>query len=253
MGRGLLPPGVLGEAALSDVASVVEALVAAAGQLPGLDVPGIPMEVNIALPDGGALVGTVPGVREATVLRCTYSKLRPKHRLRAWAHFLALSAARPELAPAAVTIGQAEGSTGQRPRVAAVTLRPLGGHPYQAREVALERLHILVDLYRRGMREPLPLYCSTSAAWATASLAGQPVEVARARWASTFEDFPGEDSDPEHVLALGSTASWETLVGFEPAPDEAGPGWDENVTTRLGRFALRLWAPVLGYEEARER
>jgi exodeoxyribonuclease V gamma subunit len=253
MGRGLLPPGVVGEVALSEVAAVVEALVAEADRLPGPRTPGVPMEVNVALRDGGALVGTVPGVRDATVLRCTYSKLRPKHRLRAWAHFLALSAAYPELASSAVTIGQAEGSTGRRPRVALVTLSPLGGHPHQVREAALERLQILVDLYRRGMREPLPLYCSTSAAWATASLAGQPVEVARARWASTFEDFLGEDSDPEHVLALGSTTSWETLVGFEPAPDEAGPGWDNNESTRLGRFALRLWAPVLGHEDSRER
>jgi exodeoxyribonuclease V gamma subunit len=231
---------------------VVEALVAAAERLPGVQAPAVPIEVNIPLPDGRALVGTVPGVHQGTVLRCTYSKLRPKHRLRGWAHFLALSVAHPEMAPSAVTIGQAEGSTGQRPRVASVTLRPLGGHPGPAREMALEKLQILVDLYRRGMREPLPLYCSTSAAWAAAFLAGQPVEVARPRWTSNFEDFPGEDSDPEHVLALGAAASWEALQEFAPAPDEVGPGW-EMVSTRFGRLALRLWAPVLGHEDSQER
>ncbi len=125
-GRGLLPPGPLGDTALADVKAVVEALVAEVETLPCGQTDPAAVEVDIELPGGCSLVGTVPGVRGDTVLRCTYSKLAPKHRLRAWAMFLALSAAFPEMAPSAVTIGQAGGSSLGRPRLSVVHARPSG-------------------------------------------------------------------------------------------------------------------------------
>ena len=145
-GRGLLPPGALGDVALTEVKAVVEALVAEVEGLPCGRSAATSVEVNVALSDGHVLVGTVPGVRESPgvgespdvresagresmVLRCTYSKLAAKHRLRSWVYFLALSASRPELSPSAVTIGQAEGSTGAKPRLSTSTLSPLVGDP----------------------------------------------------------------------------------------------------------------------------
>ena len=82
--------------------------------------------------------------------------------------FLALSAARPETAPSAVTVGQATGSSPGRPRLSVCTLAPLAESPEALRAGAFEMLEVLVDLYQRGMREPLPIYCATSAAWAQA-------------------------------------------------------------------------------------
>ncbi len=250
-GRGLLPPGPLGDAALAEVEGVVEALVAAFEALPSSKAPAATVEVNIALPDGFSLVGTVPGAHEGTILRCTYSKLRPKHRLRAWAQFLALSAAHPELFPSAVTIGQGEGSTTSRPRVGVSTLGPLLSGEGGTRAQAIEWLQVLVDLYRRGMREPLPIYCATSAAWAAAASPGStqvPDEAARARWASNWEEFPGEDSDPEHVAVLGPEFPFEHLVELLPRPDEEGQGWAMDEPSRLGRLAMRLWGPLLSHE-----
>jgi exodeoxyribonuclease V gamma subunit len=250
-GRGLLPPGPLGDAALGEVEGVVEALVAAFEGLPSAKAPAATIEVNIALPDGFSLVGTVPGTHAGTILRCTYSKLRPKHRLRAWAQFLALSAAHPELFPSAVTIGQAEGSTTSRPRVSVSTLDPLLSGDGDIRARAVEWLQVLVDLYRRGMREPLPIYCATSAAWAAAASPGSsqgPREAARARWASNWEDFPGEDADPEHAAVLGPEFPFEQLVELLPRPDEEGQGWATNEPSRIGRLAVRLWGPLLSHE-----
>ena len=84
-GRGLLPPGPLGEFALKEVEQAVAALVGKVNSLPvGLVPPGA-VEVNVALPGGPSVVGSVPGVRHGVIVRCTYSKLAPKHRLRAWA------------------------------------------------------------------------------------------------------------------------------------------------------------------------
>jgi len=251
-GRGLLPPGQLGDAALAEVEAVVEALVAAFEALPNAKAPAATIEVDIALPDGLALVGTVPGVREGAILRCTYSKLRPKHRLRAWAQFLALSAAHPALSPSAVTIGQAEGSTTSRPRVSVSTLDSLLSGEGDITAAAVAQLQVLVDLYRRGMREPLPIYCATSAAWAAAASPGStqsPDEAARGRWASSWEDFPGEDAEPEQVAVLGSGFPFEQLKQSRPRPDEEGQGWDMGEPSRFGRLAMRLWGPLLSHEQ----
>ena len=253
-GRGLLPPGALGDAALAEVIAVVEALVEEVGRLPFAGAPTGPVEVKVDLPDGGSLVGTVPGVCQGTVLRCTYSKLRPKHRLRAWAQFLALSAAYPGTTVGALTIGQAEGSNGRRPRVSSATLAQLSTDAGRARAAAVAQLEVLVDLYRRGMREPLPVYCATSAAWASAAHSGQnPVAPARERWASASEDFPGEDAEPEHVVVLGRDYPFDELMAALPAPDETGDGWAMSEPKRLGRLAARLWRPLLDHEVKRER
>jgi exodeoxyribonuclease V gamma subunit len=250
-GRGLLPPGPLGEAALAEVDAVVEALVAVFEGSPNAKAPAATIEVNVALPNGFSLVGTVPDTHGGTILRCTYSKLRPKHRLRAWAQFLALSAAHPELFPSAVTIGQGEGSTTSRPRVSVSTLGPLLSGEADIRARAVELLQVLVDLYRRGMREPLPIYCSTSAAWAAAASPGStqvPHDAARGRWASNWEEFPGEDADPEHIAVLGPEFPFEQLVQWLPRPDEEGQGWAMDEPSRLGRLAMRLWSPLLSHE-----
>ena len=64
-GRGLLPPGALGDVALTEVKAVVEALVAEVEGLPCGKSAATSIEVNVALSDGHVLVGTVPGVRES--------------------------------------------------------------------------------------------------------------------------------------------------------------------------------------------
>ena len=55
---------------------------------------------------GRRVVGTVGGVYGDTVVRVEYSRLGPKHRLRAWAQLLALTTAQPDASWTAVTIGR---------------------------------------------------------------------------------------------------------------------------------------------------
>jgi exodeoxyribonuclease V gamma subunit len=253
-GRGLLPPGPLGNAALADVIGVVQALVAEAESLPCSSAEAVPVEVNLSLPGGSTLVGTVPGVHRGVVRRCMDSKLGPKHRLRAWALFLALSATRPEIAPSAVTIGQAAGSSLQRPRLCISTLRPLADNPPALRSAAIGMLQVLVDLYQRGMREPLPIFCTTSAAWASARFRDEdPRGPARAEWTSSSEEFPAEDAEPEHLTVLGTAIPFEEILEAPPAGDETGDGWETAEGSRFGRLALRLWQPVLRHERLKER
>ncbi|HZD67095.1 MAG TPA: exodeoxyribonuclease V subunit gamma, partial [Acidimicrobiales bacterium] len=253
-GRGLLPPGPLADAPLAGVGPTVEALVAVveglacAGSTPGS------VEVNLALPDGRVLLGTVPGVRDATIVACVYATLGPRHRLGAWVRFLALSAARPDLRVAAVTVGRSQRRRHNRPRVEVATLPPLADDPAARAARALDALEVLVDLHDRGMREPLPLYCATSGAWAEARRAGaDPVQAARDRWESRPAAPPGEDRDPDHVLVLGPGARLPDLLRTPPAADEAGDTWAGDEGSRLGRLARRAWDGLLDHEHREVR
>jgi exodeoxyribonuclease V gamma subunit len=249
-GRGLLPPGPLGEDALSRAADIATAVVNEAHGVPDFASTARAQQVDVVLPSGRRITGTVPGVRGETIVRCVVSKLGPKHRLRAWAHFLALSAAYPEQAPGALTIGRGEHRKGRGPLTRKQALRPLGDDPGTVEAAALAYLAVLVDLFDRGMREPLPLYCCTSEAWARARV-GQddPAEAARRTWGSGLTPSPCERREVEHELVLGEDMEFDELLEERPPPDESGPGWPAFEKSRFGRLALRLWAPLLSHEQ----
>src|SRR5262249_14554142 len=162
--RGELPPEYLAEPVLAEVYPVVEELVAAAADHVPAHEASASLGVRVELPGGRALVGTVPGVRGDLVVATTYSRVAPKHRLAAWVYLLALAASRPATPYEAVTLGRSTRSRSAG-EVTVARIR-LPGDPETRRVEALRELAVLVDLFDRGMREPLPLYCKTSAAYA---------------------------------------------------------------------------------------
>ena len=99
------------------------------------------------------------------------------------------------------------------------------------------------------MREPLPLYCLTSAAYAEAAAARRgPDQAARDAWTSEWK-FDKEDKEPEHQLVLGGVRTLDDLLDEPPRADEEGDGWEVDETTRLGRYARRLWDALLPLEQ----
>ncbi len=124
--------------------------------------------------------------------------------------------------------------------------------PDERRAEALHELAVLVDLFERGMREPLPLYCKTSAAYAAAVAAGEDgMKAAEGEWASAWQ-YPKEDAEPEHLLVLGERTV-EELFDAPPREDEQGDGWAADEPTRAGRYARRLWDGLLAREELNDR
>ena len=248
--RGALPPGELARPPLARIVAVVDQVADSARTLAG----GTPesVDVSVALPDGRALAGTVTGVCGDVVRAVSYSRVRPRDRLRAWVRLLALSAARPERPYESVVVGRARAGV----RGAAVTvarIAPLAASPDARRQAALEHLAVLLDLYDRGMREPLPLACETSAAYAQALVDGEDAEAAaRAAWETVFR-YEKEDRQPEHQLAYGDAVPLARLLAAAPRDDERGPGWDEAIETRFGRYAMRLWRGLLAVEELSDR
>jgi exodeoxyribonuclease V gamma subunit len=244
--RGLLPPESLADSVLREVSEQVDALANAVEGLGFQPGPADSVDIHVDLPDGRTLIGTVPNVRDSTLVHCTYSRLAPKHRLAAWVRFLALSAARPDLPVGAVTIGR--GQRRQPPRVA--RLHPLGTTASRRRAGALAALDDLLYLYDLALRRPVPLACATSAAWAEAlhsGLSDDAYQRAEAEWKDGL--FPGEISDPEHVYVWGRATSLADLMADPPDPDDNRPEWTADETTRFAALARRLWSPLLHHEE----
>ena len=250
--RGLLPPGTLADAAVAEITATVDALLGAAGPLPD----GAPesVEVDVRLGDGRSLLGTVTGLRGDVLHTVQFSRVGPKHRLAAWARLLAVTAAHPEREVSALTVGRLrDGGNKRKHSVTAAAIAPLaaGAPAAERRAAALAHLEVLVDLYDRGLVEPLPLYCATSAAWAAAAPDGPDAAASAARKAWTKGLF-SEDADPDHVLALGGVQPFDALLAQPPCDDEAGPGWAADEQHRFGRYARRLWDGLLGCESVED-
>jgi exodeoxyribonuclease V gamma subunit len=147
----------------------------------------------------------------------------------------------------AVTIGRS-----QRDSVTVARIR-LPDQPKERRAVALRELLMLVDLFDRGRREPLPLYCKTSAAYAAAVAAGKDGRAAaKKEWERDWK-FPKEADEPEHRLVLGGTPTVAQLFEEPPRADESGDGWAADEPSRAGRYARRLWDGLRANEEVIDR
>ncbi|MBA2495832.1 MAG: exodeoxyribonuclease V subunit gamma, partial [Acidimicrobiia bacterium] len=235
--RGMLPPGALGEDVLDDARQKAEAIAELArGVAAGS--PGS-LEIDVAVAGGRRLVGTVPDVIGDLIRPTTYSSIGPKQRSAAWVRFLAATATHPDRPIASALIGWSRGAID-------VTLAPLAAAPTERAAAAVAHLDALVDLLDRGRREPLPLYCRTSHAYAERVHQGRAdADGAAAKaWTSGY-DWPKEDRDTEHVDVLSGVVPFVALLDAPPAPDETGPGWAEEESSRFGRLARRLWDPYL--------
>jgi exodeoxyribonuclease V gamma subunit len=226
--RQTLPPRELGRRVVTEVVGQVEPLVAAAAAVR----TGAGGAVDVTAQAGGRrVVGTVGVVHASTLVRVDFSRLAAKHRLRAWAQLLALTASSPETSWTAVTVGR-----GYRDAVARSSLGPV-----DAAE-ATRHLADLVALRASGLCAPLPVAVKTSAAYAEARVGGMsPANaLAKARRAWQPDRFDGEQADPAHRLVWGDEAALDLLLADPGAGDEPH---------RFGELARRLWDPLLAAED----
>ncbi len=222
--RGHLPPGRLGWRKAGEVRESAMNLAVAA--LTHRQVPPRTYDVDVTLPGGRRLTGTVGPVYGDRLVAVSYSKLAGKHLLESWIRLLALAAHDDDHNYTALAIGRA----------------PRGSHPVQrllapGSDGPLALLTDLVALYDAGRRAPLPLPIKTSYAWATAQHAGDDArDAASKKWRSAR--YPGEDADPAQVRVWGAFAGLDRLC-------EAGPlGPDFTLPV----LAERLWTPLLTHE-----
>nr|WP_269329303.1 exodeoxyribonuclease V subunit gamma [Kineosporia babensis] len=244
--RGLLPPGQLGRDLLSIVGPKVDEVFRASA----VERAAAPdsRDVDVTLPDGSRLTGTVRDVRDSTVLAVSYSRLSPKSRLESWVNLLALTATGGSWT--SVTVGQ-----GPRGGAGRSVVEPIEA------EVARQALGELVGVYRSGLCAPLPLTLKTSAAYAERRFRGTRPDAAGREAAKAWNagkskrgaPYPGEQSDPEHHLVFGEDVDFSFLLAAPPAPDEQGEGWMMDEPHRFGRLSRRIWDRLLAAERLEGR
>jgi exodeoxyribonuclease V gamma subunit len=229
--RGALPPGRLADSVIEQIRDPVEQIYRHASQLVTQPVEPVSVDVRVQLPGDRLLSGTVAGVHGSLLRAVTYSRVNARHRLVAWVRFLALTASHPGREFEAVTIGRAGRGAGSGATATVVRL------PRLDPALAAEHLEVLVDLYDRGLREPLPIACMTSAAYAEAARSdAEAAKAAEKEWKTEWM-YPREDQDLEHQLVFGGILSFDELC--------ARSGFDA--------YARRLWDAALDWEQVEHR
>ncbi|WP_040808031.1 exodeoxyribonuclease V subunit gamma [Nocardia concava] len=230
--RGTLPPFSLGAAVLDEVEGTVDQLVRVARPLH--EIPSRTIDIAVDLGEGRRLTGTVPDVHDDALLRTTYSRLAPKHRMAAWIRLLALAATGTHQSWRALTIGRGKHN------------RPAWQSTLTAPPAALSRgiLRELVAIRDEGLTEPLPIAPAASAVYAERRLAGGTPDDALLAAEQEFDGRFGENTDRYLRHILGPNPRFHQLT---EAAAPALPGI-ESEPTRFGELARRLWNPLLTNE-----
>ncbi|CAM4259104.1 exodeoxyribonuclease V subunit gamma [Nocardia ninae] len=233
--RGTLPPFGFGAAVLDEVEHTVDKLVRASQG----DYEGAPRAVDIAvdLGNGRRLTGTVPEVRGETLVRTTFSRLAPKHRIAAWVSLLAL-AVTEDRTWRAVTTGRGQfGRPAWRSEITAPDMPAARGI-----------LRELVSLRDAGLTEPLPIAPGATAAYAERRFRGANTDEAIVAAEREFNGGPngpgpfGDHTDRHLRYVWGPAPRLEHLMEIPAPPGEPGE------TTRFGALARRMWVPLLSAE-----
>ncbi|GAB2972567.1 exodeoxyribonuclease V subunit gamma [Nocardioides montaniterrae] len=228
--RGVVPPGALGDRVLTKVIGRAKPLAREALNLTSSAPRAVDVDVDLGA--GRRLRGTVPELYGDLLVRVTYSRLGPKHRLHSWIKLLALTASDEDRPWRSLAIGRPEGwgkADFDASRLAPLDHRALGW------------LRDLVAIRDEGMREPLPLPLKTSLQYArlrrTREDSGSALDKVVWVWRKDGK-FPGEVADPENVLVWGERSD---------LPGRTVPG-GAGETSRFGELAMRVWSPLLESE-----
>ena len=160
----------------------------------------------------------------------TPSRLKGKHRLRAFVQVVFLTV----LEPSVPWHGRLIGRHLRGDKLWTVTVGELGQVAGSRKQEAGRLLGGLVDLYLEGLEQPIPLPCETGFAWQR-NLAGEkgPFPPAAKEWESSAYNYgrpPAEGDDPAYRMLFPGLADMRALA----APE-----------TGFREYARRLWGPIL--------
>ncbi|MGD0881370.1 MAG: exodeoxyribonuclease V subunit gamma [Acidimicrobiales bacterium] len=226
--KGTLPPGVLEDRMLDGLSDEVDSILAEASARGVRSGDPELREVDVTLGDGTRIVGVVPLQLDPSAPgpgRIEFARPKDTHRLRAWLDLMVLVASEPLIPWRSVVVTRPPSR--DKP-LQAVELVAAGAAEDPA-PMAIDALELAVDLYRRGLREPLPLFASYS----PSLHAGGPAD---GEWKG--HDGRGDAHAPAVRLAFGDI-DVDELEDLEPMDrDPVGRGG------RAERYAHHLWGTV---------
>lgn len=239
--RGRLPLGYAGRAYLGLQSAIVDEMLHTSwvwrrGRTAPA-APDAPLLLDVKLRDA-RITGSLTRVWGDLLLDFQFGDEAAKKLVRPWLELLAWQATAPGDGQAVLVLGSEKKGA---PEIGLIGLKK----PRDARE----RLEELVALYRRGRREPLPLFQSSSWAFASRSKLepqalddGLPAAAvaalraglknARKSWYAD-DDGRGDLSDPHVARVFEGRAPMEDPDG-EPVP----------LSLEFARVALTVWSPV---------
>ena len=229
---GSLPPGAFGTATSTEVANMANAIVELlTTHVPDVfDVPPVSRAVDLVLPDGRRLVGSVAGIVGSTLVHATPSQPKPGVWLAMWARLATLTLIDPDVPWRAVVVGAAPGNTSTKASLhAELALR--------SADDAATVLVTVVDLHDRAKRSLVPAYPATAYAWSSVGAA-----EARKVWGDSSSFSRVESTDKWNLLARGGV-DFDTLLAQPPHADELSLGWQSH-DSRFVRWAERVWGTL---------
>ncbi|MCY3580750.1 MAG: exodeoxyribonuclease V subunit gamma [bacterium] len=221
-----LPPGNLGEPGLMAARSQAENLMRAAQEI-GHDLSRYRQYTGTIKVDGKLLEGSLHAdPTTARIELITPSRLKGKHRLRAYVQMLFLSVLEPSKPWYAVLIGRAPTQKTEW----MVSFQPLGQTEEQRLEKAEHLLSELLKIYEEGLSAPIPLPIETAYIWQRklGNDRGAAFNEARKQWEPDTYRYGTEADDPSYKLLFSELALTQDLLesGFQD-------------------YARRLWGPIL--------
>lgn len=227
---GALPPGSLGEHVREEFEETVGQIVNAAAEIAVGEAVSVDIDIDL---EATTLSGRIDRLHGDHLVDVTYSTPKVRHWISAWVRLLALKVADPERSWQATVIGR-----GYR-KVSSKTLRA------PEADTARDHLGQILNIYRRGLAEPVPLPLETAYAWACRIGEGrafdewrpEAVSAASAAWTTNDERRGSkEDCDGYQQLAWGGIARFEEILRIPARPEERWKG--EH--SRFGSLAARL-------------
>lgn len=210
--RGTLPPGQLGAATMARIAQCVGPL-ATEFDNTTQGVTARHVDIDLELPDGRRLVGTVPGVHDDRVVRVGYSRLGGKQRIELFLDQAAVSAM-----PGPGAVGRAIGRDSEPGAITMVT-NGLIGDPMAA-------LVTLVELRDLMMTRPIPLLPTPS--WIDMTVRG----------------YDREDELRKFWSREGRSPEISMLFGRSVGVAEINALVDDRGQPLLRTLARTLWQPI---------
>ncbi|QEM68787.1 exodeoxyribonuclease V subunit gamma [Geobacter sp. FeAm09] len=179
--RALLPPLAAGETAYREARDESQRFAGLVA--PFLDAEREPLAVAFGH-NGMTLRGALSGIRQTRCLRWRCAAMKAKDRLTLWVEHLVLNALAPAGYPCRSLLFCNDLS---------LALAPLDN--------AAAILGDLLDLYREGLKRPLPFFPQASWLYLTAGM-----DKAEGRWTgSDHAPYPAESAEPSNSICFGDT------------------------------------------------
>ena len=242
--RGTLPPFAFGTRTLASISTVAQNLYRNVAVL--RDGSPAMLDVDVTLPDGRRLYGTVPNVFGQRFVTATYSRLKAKQQLTEWIRIVAVAAAADQGNPVAdrVDSGVVVGRAARGAGAARVTF----GRPDDAARI----LHDLIRIRDAGLEQPLPLPAEAAAAFAQHDAGGRRPDWGLVNARRSFSGKFGAHLQPHVRLVFGGDAlaevTFEDILARKAVEDNVLAGImapadpDDPLFCALARA---IWSPLL--------